>query len=88
MKNFYFTFGTSPSFPYQNGWVVVQAPTKLAAINVFCSYYPRRADCINCSFVYTEEEFKRTGMYDKNDNLGAGCHEVIGPHLQNWNLEE
>lgn len=88
MKNFYFTFGTSPAFPYQNGWVLVQAPNRHAAIQVFNAYFPPRCQCVNCSFIYTEEEFMNTIMYRENKNLGAGCHCIIGPHPTNWNEEE
>lgn len=89
MKNYYFTFGTSPSFPYQNGWVLVQAPNRQAAIQIFSAYYPAKYELlVNCSFIYTEEEFKETIMYRDRENLGAGCHCIIGPHPTNWNEEE
>lgn len=89
MNKFYFTFGPSLTFPFQNGWVEVQAPTKKAAIQVFNAYYPERHEgCVNCAFIYTEEEFKKTIMYQKNENLGGGCHVIIAPHTMDWNIEE
>lgn len=88
LQNYYFTFGSDQDFPFQNGWIVVQAPSAAAAIDIFCSYYPRRGECINCSFMYEEEAFINTEMYKRKDNLGAGCHCIIGPHPQDWNNKE
>lgn len=87
-NNYYFTFGSSPSFPYQNGWVMIQAPNKQAAIQIFNAYYPPKSECVNCAFIYTEEEFKQTIMYKQNENLGAGCHYIIAPVALTWEVEE
>ena len=80
LSNFYFTFGTNRQFPYQGGWVVVKAPDILIARKIFMFYFPHENGYLNCSFVYTEEEFKKTIMYKEKDNMGAGCHLIIGPH--------
>lgn len=84
MPYYYFTFGTDPGYPFQNGWVKIQAPSRREATEIFAIYFPSRDDeCVNCAFIYEEEEFKETSMYKKNDNLGAGCHCVIAPFWLN-----
>lgn len=78
MKNkYYFTYGTSESFPYQNGWTLVLANNIREAVTLFDLVHPRKSDFVNCSSIYSEADFEQTSMYKKGDNLGAGCHEVI-----------
>ena len=77
MPKYYFTYGTSNNYPYQNGWTEVVAMNERDAIAKFRSVHPDRSDgIINCSWIYTEEKFKQTLMFTKG-NLGAKCHEVI-----------
>lgn len=79
MAKFYFTYG-SEGYDYVGGWteVTVDAPNDYdAAISAFNIVHPKADDeCIRCAFIYTENEFKRTSMYEKG-NLGSFCHEVI-----------
>ena len=78
MNNYYFTFGCDPIFPFEGGWAKVKANTKEEAIEKFDSHYPRiNKNIINCAFIYTEEQFKRTRMYEKQDNGGRSCHKII-----------
>lgn len=80
MQTFYYTFGSNPIFPYQNGWVEIKAPDRQMADNVFMHFYPqtnKNNPCLNCAFVYKEEEFKNTIMAKKNTNLGFGCHKTF-----------
>lgn len=72
---YYFTFGSSPDFPFQDGWVTVDADTRTEACEIFRQYYPnsKHPDTINCSFIYPEEQFKHTSMY-KEGNFNAFCH--------------
>ncbi len=86
MKNkYYFTYGTSESFPYQNGWSVVMADSASEAVALFnlvhppkhTVYPPGHGGIINCSSIYSEADFEQTAMYKNGDNFGAGCHEVI-----------
>ena len=85
LQNYYYTFGTDEEYPFKGGWVVIQAPTRQAASRIFSSYFPDRdgSTFLNCAFVYNEEQFKKTSMYEDNDNLGAGCHCIIGPITNN-----
>lgn len=76
MERFYFTFGTSEQFPYCGGWVEVLAPDYHAAVKTFRKKYPDiHKGMVNCSDIYTEEQFKKSEMAD--GNLGATCHEVL-----------
>lgn len=77
MPRYYFTYGTSNSYPYQNGWTEVEAKDEREAIEKFRRVHPDCSDgIINCSWIYTEEKFMQTLMF-RNGNLGAKCHEVI-----------
>ena len=80
LRYYYFTFGTDPDYPFAGGWVTVAAPSRQAAVQIFLLYYPNEtgADVLNCADVYTEEEFKETGM-EETGNFGAFCHAVIEP---------
>lgn len=77
MNSFYFTFGSDPEYPYQGGWVTVHAKTKEQACSVFRLYFPDRTpNVLNCAFVYTEEEFKTTRMFQGLE--GEFCHAELG----------
>ena len=77
MQKFYFTFGSSTTFPYQNGWIIINADDLSSACDYFRKMFPnpRNKDIVNCAFIYSEEEFKETIMYKYNSNLGANCHD-------------
>lgn len=68
LKNFFFTFGTDPRLPYQNGYVVVKANDRKEAIFKFRNKYPdRHHGYINCSSIYTEDQWK---VVTKRTNMG------------------
>ena len=83
MERYYFTFGMNPHYLFEGGWVEIQAPNIQAAAQIFKAYYPNPEDSetLNCADYYTEDQFARSGMH--NGNLGAKCHLVIGPQLEN-----
>lgn len=61
MKNYYFTFGSDPAYPYgQDDYVLVEAKDLDQAIHLFQAVHPNRpgSDCVNCAFWYGEERFK------------------------------
>lgn len=80
LKRWYFTFGTSPLFPYFGGWVVVHAVNKTEAINKFNQVYPPRkgasGEIVNCSFIYPEEVFNEF-PWPEEGNLGNCLHDTI-----------
>ena len=76
MARFYFTYGTDGQ-PYVGGWTEVEAPDRKSACAVFRAYHPDKWEgLVNCSSIYTEEQFKETRMYLEG-NYGFRCHEVI-----------
>lgn len=67
MNRYYFTFGTSRKFPFRGGWVEVVAPDRKTAVRVFRSKYPDvNEGVVNCSDIYTADQFSKTGMVDGN----------------------
>lgn len=76
---FYYTFGTDKKFPYQNGWIEIAAPSQTEANDIFNQFYPPRDNnqqILNCAFVYTEEKFRKTAIFNQNKNHNHGCHAV------------
>lgn len=74
-ERFYFTFGSDPTFPYQNGWLVIEAPNEQIARNIFASLYPNPdGPTLRCAFVYPESVWKTTSMYKTNSNFGKACY--------------
>jgi len=68
MENFYFTFGSDKRFPFQNGFLVVEADGLKSAISCFKEHYPNRpgSDALNCSDYYTEDQWNsilKEGFY-------------------------
>lgn len=78
MPKFYFTFGKHESFPYQKGWVEIEAATWSAAIAAFKAKYPNpyNENDVNCSGMYDEKAFNATFM-PKYGNFGVYCHETL-----------
>ena len=57
-QNYYFTFGSSKQFPFQNGYIIVEANDIKQAIALFRAYYPdRNEQIVNCSDFYSEDEW-------------------------------
>lgn len=74
-QKYYFTFGSDKDFPYYGGWIIIEAANEIMARDLFQAIFPNKNhDILNCAWVYTEERFKQTDMYKKNDNLGSACH--------------
>ncbi len=56
LQKFYFTFGSSLSFPYQDTYVIVMADTEKNAIKKFRERFPdKHKGLVNCAFWYSEE---------------------------------
>ncbi len=76
MKVFY-TFGSDERFPFQGGWVEVEAENMKQAHALFRACYPDRTPGIlNCSDYYTEQQFNASDM-PTTGNRGAFCHRKI-----------
>jgi len=74
---FYFTFGSSETQPYYGGWVEVIAENRNTAYEKFRAKHPDHDGSVNCAFVYSQDEWDKTGMAKAGSNLGNGCHEII-----------
>ena len=58
MKKYYFTFGSWEQFPYQNGYLIVQADSRNDAIAKYRAKHPDiNEGIVNCAFIYSEEQF-------------------------------
>ena len=77
MAKFIFTYGTEGQ-PFYGGWTEVQADDMELAEAAFRIFHPsKHGDLLNCSSVYTEEEFSRSKMAGPGGNFGRFCHETI-----------
>ena len=75
-RTYYYTFGTDPGFPFQNGWVEVKAASWPEAHKKFRALYPdRRPNIINCAFFYEEERWAEMDL--PNTWPGYRCYGVI-----------
>lgn len=75
---YYFTYGTDDQFPFKGGWTKVFGENIEQAIDIFNFVHPNQSGSyVNSAGIYTEEQFMKTSMYEKNDNLGHGCWETI-----------
>lgn len=73
MKVFY-TFGSDERFPFQGGWVEVEAENIRQAHAIFRAHYPDRTPgCLNCADYYAEQQFNASDM-PTTGNRGAFCH--------------
>ncbi len=76
-KRYFFTYGTE-GHPFCGGWTEVEAPNFHVACTVFKAYHPNKTEgLLNCSTVYSEEEFKKTKMAGPKGNFGKFCQETI-----------
>lgn len=77
MTKFYFTYGTSGQ-PYFGGWTEIEAPNMEIACAAFRAVHPDKTEgLLNCSSVYSEEQFNKTQMAGSEGNFGYFCHEAI-----------
>lgn len=61
-KNFYFTFGTDPKYPYPGCYLIVEAFSKSSAIQRFRKKFPdRHKNVYNAAFCYSQEEWEKYG---------------------------
>lgn len=73
---YYYTFGTDPLFPHQNGWVEVIAASWPEAHSKFRAVYPdRHLNVLNCAFFYEEDRWQK--MNPPKNWPGYKCYGVI-----------
>lgn len=59
---YYFTFGSDPNFPFQDGYIVIYARGRSEACKMFNHIFGERDGMVNCSFIYNEEEWKKATL--------------------------
>lgn len=61
MSKFYYTFGSSPQFPYQNGYIIIEAESFEQADNLFKALFPNPINphLLNCAFRYSELHWQK-----------------------------
>ena len=78
MNRYFYTFGSDPKFPYQNGWVAVKATSREEADRKFRARFPDRPGhegVMNYSFCYSEARWAE--MDPEHTWHGWKCFEVI-----------
>lgn len=80
MKNFYYTFGSDPQYPFgKNDYVVVEAVDICMANAMFMHKHPGpHEDIVNCAFFYPEEKF-----YDFRDKYYADVQPIEVIRIEN-----
>ena len=58
---FYFTYSSS-GMAYEGGWTEVEAPSITIAVQAFTAFHRAVNGITACSDIYTESEFRKTGM--------------------------
>ena len=77
MAKFYFTYGLGGQ-PFSGGWTEIEAPDRKTACVMFRAIHPDKIDgLLNCSSVYSEEEFMKTRMAGPLGNFNCFCQEKI-----------
>lgn len=56
---YYFTFGSDPNFPYQDGYIIIHARGRHEACTMFNYLFGERDGMINCAFIYDEKEWQK-----------------------------
>lgn len=80
-----FSFGDWKDFPYQGGYVIINARTKAEAIREFRSRFPDKTPgTLNCSDIYTDPE--NIQKFKDSGNFGAGCHLYVNMLKTNSDL--
>lgn len=77
MDTFYFTYGLEGQ-PFIGGWTEIDAQDMETAVKAFRAFHPDKIEGIlNCSSVYTKEQFNGTIMQGERGNFGRRCVEKI-----------
>ena len=77
MAKYYFTYGTDGQ-PFVGGWTEIEAPDGHAACAAFRAFHPDKVEgLLNCSSVYSDEDFKASCMAGPDGNFHRFCHEKI-----------
>lgn len=71
-----FSFGTSEQYPFQGGYIIINAANRYEAVQEYRKRYPDRTPgIINCADIY--DNYYTVADFKENGNLGEGCHLYI-----------
>ena len=78
MNTYYYTYGTTDTFPFTGGWTEIVADSIVVANRVFMRIHPNLTNpqYLNCSAVYLHDEISHTEMF-RDGNMGIYAHERI-----------
>ncbi len=78
IKTYYATYGTSPDYPYQNGWTVIYAKNENEARQKHAERHGlTEHGTLRFAFIYSYEEWNRESNRMRIDgNLGAYMQEI------------
>lgn len=80
MKNFYFTFGTAPYFPFRLGYIIIEAKSYDAARDLFRQRFGFTPQgFLAFSEEYTEEEWKDICDEFAQKYGPERAQEILGP---------
>ena len=84
MQKFYFTFGSSATFPYQNGWIIINAEDKSSACDYFRKMFPnpRNEDIVNCAFIVRLFILKKNLKKQSCTKITAISEQTVMANLQ------
>ena len=61
MSKFYFTFGSHSQYPYQNGYIIIEADSLTQATEYFKILFPNpdKPYLLRCAFYYNEKQWEK-----------------------------
>lgn len=75
MNRYYYTFGDDTGYPFQNGWIIIEADTWEQAHIIFRNNFKCcHEHVLNCSFFYNEQQWKK--MHPEENWRGYKCYGV------------
>lgn len=88
-QTFFYTFGTSESFPFQKGWIEVHAMTLEESNGLFRHHFPDKTPGIlNCSSIYAKETFRNlSDAWPADWQICHGQIDATGFHPQKEQLK-
>lgn len=75
-RKWFYTYGSNSHFPFQSGWTEVFATDGKQASKAFRGVHPDvTPGCLNCSFVYSQDEFPMSMASE--GNFGSWAQETL-----------
>ncbi len=76
--SFFYTFADSPQFPFQRGYIEIQAEDRTIADKLFRQYFPDiHEGILNCAGIYDKDSFERYQATCKSSESWLKCHGIV-----------